>query len=174
MQAKKDYDRAIADFDQAVRLAPDNAAAVNARGLTCVDAKGEFDTAIADFDSAIAIEPGNANYYDNRGNAWRDRGRFDRAVEDYDKAIALSPRFAFAFYNRSQAHYLAGRFHGGVGRRRQGCGAEREFGARPESARADPGEARRPRRRHRRSAADRPGAAIRACLRASGCEHCGG
>ena len=29
---KKDYDRAIADFDQAIRLAPDNAAAVNARG----------------------------------------------------------------------------------------------------------------------------------------------
>ena len=60
-------------------------------------------------DRAVTLEPNNANYYNNRGNTWRDRGRFDRAVEDYDKAIELSPGFAFAFYNRAQAHYLAGR-----------------------------------------------------------------
>ncbi len=91
-------------------------------------AKGESDRALADFDRAIALEPDNANYYDNRGNVWRDRGRFDRAVEDYDKAIELAPDFAFAFYNRSQAHYLAGRFARGAGRCRQGRRTQRELG----------------------------------------------
>ena len=101
----------------------------------------------------IALDPNNANYFDNRGNVWRDRGRFDRAVEDYDKAIELSPGFAFAFYNRAQAHYLAGRFSRGAGRCWQGRGAQREFGPGVEPARAYPGEARRAGRRHRRSAA---------------------
>ena len=39
--ARKDYDRAIADFDQAIKLAPDNASAVNARGLV-YDIKGDL------------------------------------------------------------------------------------------------------------------------------------
>ena len=61
-------------------------------------------------DQAIALQPDNANYFDHRGNIWRDRGRFERAIEDYDKALMLAPDFAFAFYNRAQAQYLAGRF----------------------------------------------------------------
>ena len=143
---------------QAVRLAPDNARGLNARGLV-FHIKGEFDRAIADFDRAIALDPGNANYYDNRGNAWRDRGRLDRAVEDYDKAIELSPALPLPI-TTARRRTIWPATSRGAGRRRQGRRAERELGAGAEPARADPGEARRARRRHRRSAAGdgaRPG-----------------
>ena len=85
------------------------AAALYTQAISSAEA-GNFKDGINFLDKAIQQDSRNPNFYDNRGNVWRNKGRFDRAVEDYDKAIALAPNFALAFFNRSQAHYLAGRF----------------------------------------------------------------
>ena len=53
---KRDYDRAIADFDQAIKLDPNCAVAYHDRGLAYRD-KGDNDRAIADFDQAIKLDP---------------------------------------------------------------------------------------------------------------------
>jgi tetratricopeptide (TPR) repeat protein len=50
---KRDLDRAIADFDEAIRLDPKNAFPLNARGFA--QNKSQYDRAIADFDQAISL-----------------------------------------------------------------------------------------------------------------------
>ena len=56
---KREYDKAIADYDEAIKLDPKNALAYSNRG----DAwrmKGEYDKAIADYGEAIKLDPKNA------------------------------------------------------------------------------------------------------------------
>ena len=50
---RKDYDHALADFEEAVRCTPSNVDAVLMRGL-CFEAKNDLDRALANFDAAIA------------------------------------------------------------------------------------------------------------------------
>jgi tetratricopeptide (TPR) repeat protein len=53
---KGQYDRAIQDFDQAIRLDPQNVVAFYDRGIA-YGAKGQRDRAIQDFDQAIRLDP---------------------------------------------------------------------------------------------------------------------
>jgi tetratricopeptide (TPR) repeat protein len=62
---KGDYDRAIADFSQAIRLDPNYAFAYYNRGVT-YKTKGDADRAIEDYTQAIRINPNHANSYINR------------------------------------------------------------------------------------------------------------
>jgi tetratricopeptide (TPR) repeat protein len=55
-QAKGDLDRAIADFDEVIRLVPTVARAYNNRAAAW-KAKRDFDRAIADYDEAIRLDP---------------------------------------------------------------------------------------------------------------------
>ena len=71
---KKDYDKAIADYDEAIELDPKDAVAYNNRGVAWY-AKNEYDKAIADFNEAIRLDPEDAVAYINRGNAWYAKKR---------------------------------------------------------------------------------------------------
>src|SRR6266704_3028072 len=55
-RSKGDLDRAIKDYDQAILLAPTDAAAFNNRGLIFAR-KGDSDRAIQDYDRAIRFDP---------------------------------------------------------------------------------------------------------------------
>ena len=66
--AIKDYDHAIADYSQAIRLNPDYAEAYNNRGLAySLTGKTEMANAIADYSQAIKLRPTYAYAYNNRG-----------------------------------------------------------------------------------------------------------
>jgi lipoprotein NlpI len=98
-RSKGDYDRAIQDYNEAIRLNPNYAAAFNNRGIA-YRSKRDYNQAIADYDQAIKLSPNNAAFLNNRGNAYRDRGDHDRAIQDYNEAIRLNPDYALAFTNR--------------------------------------------------------------------------
>ncbi|MCF8534224.1 MAG: tetratricopeptide repeat protein, partial [Reyranella sp.] len=104
---KGDHGRAIADFDEAIKLAPKYAHAYNHRGITYLY-MGDHDRAIADFDEAIKLAPKYAHAYTDRGSAWNEKGDFDRAIADHDQAIKLEPKYADAYTNRGDAWYNKG------------------------------------------------------------------
>jgi tetratricopeptide (TPR) repeat protein len=106
---KGQYDEAIADYDVAIRLKPDDAWAYSNRG-NAYNKKGEHDRAIADFDTAIRLKPDDAGLYTNRGNAFSVKGQQDRAITDYDAAIRLKPDFASAYLGRGNAYNQKGEY----------------------------------------------------------------
>ena len=85
------YDRAIRDFDTAVRLDPDYPDAFNNRALAYLG-KGESDRAMQDFDEAIRLDPNYAIALYNRGLALQNIGRADEAAQSFAKAREAGPR----------------------------------------------------------------------------------
>ena len=91
------HDRAIADFDQAIRLDPDSIFALNNRGAAYAR-KGQYDDAIADFNEAIRINASNALTYNNRGIAYakkravRPRHPEDPSIKPSDSIPTMPTR----------------------------------------------------------------------------------
>jgi lipoprotein NlpI len=107
--ARRDYVAAIADYDIAVVLKPDNALAHNNMG-NAYNALGVYDKSVAAFDAALRIWPGYALAYKNRGNAHAAAGYFERAIADYDIALGYAPDLAKTYNNRANARFFLGRF----------------------------------------------------------------
>jgi tetratricopeptide (TPR) repeat protein len=89
--ALSEVDRAMAEFDQVILLAPADANAYVSRGKAW-ERRGDHDRALADYDQAIRIDPGNSALLHERGRLWQRRGALDSALIDLDRAI----RFSFA------------------------------------------------------------------------------
>jgi predicted O-linked N-acetylglucosamine transferase (SPINDLY family) len=90
---------ALAGYDQALAIKPDNVPALYNRGVTLQGLK-RFEDAVASYDQALAIRPDYAEALNNRGNALRDLKRFDDALASYDRALVIKQDFIEAVYNR--------------------------------------------------------------------------
>ncbi len=84
---KVEYDRAIRDYDQAIRIKPDYAFAFNNRGAA-YRLKGEYDRAIRDLDRAIRLKPDYAQAYNNK--ALLLASARDASVRDGEEAVRLA------------------------------------------------------------------------------------
>jgi len=95
-----EYDLAIADFGQAIRLDPSDAEALVNRGLS-QEASGQYALAIEDFGRAIALgEQLGQNFpeaYLHRGRARAELGEFAAALEDYETATEQAPGLGEAY-----------------------------------------------------------------------------
>jgi tetratricopeptide (TPR) repeat protein len=96
---KKEYDKAIQDFDEAIRLDPKDSFAFSYRGIAWYS-KEEYDKAIQDFDEAIRLGPKYPHLFYHRGLAWFHKKEYDKAIRDFDEAIRLDPKLAIAFHDR--------------------------------------------------------------------------
>ena len=90
LQDERDYDRAIADYTDALRLKPDFAHALYNRGLA-YQTKGDYDRAISDYTEAIRLNPTYFRAYKNRGLAYKAKGDMPDANSDFTEASRLSP-----------------------------------------------------------------------------------
>jgi tetratricopeptide (TPR) repeat protein len=95
-----DFEGAIADYDEAMRINPQLAEAFLNRGLAKRQGLGDFESAITDYDEAIRINPQLVEAFLNRGLVKDDLGDFEGAIADYDEAIRINPQNAMAFNNR--------------------------------------------------------------------------
>jgi lipoprotein NlpI len=104
---KDQFDLAISDFNEAIRIDPRLAPAYNSRGIAW-GSKGKLDLAVADFAEAIRLEPKYAEAYYNRAVAYNDHRDFDHAISDFTVAVTLDPKNA--------PGYLTGRGLGWFGK----------------------------------------------------------
>ncbi|GBU28796.1 hypothetical protein R84B8_02358 [Treponema sp. R8-4-B8] len=129
--SRGNYEMAIADFTEALKLNPNMGAAYSLRGrawyasvsrvtdvgtnfsyINTISTNGKatadqtraYDLAIADFTAALQLDPNNAHIYIERGNAYSDKGDYDRAIADYNQALRLNPNYANAYNNRGIAY----------------------------------------------------------------------
>ena len=99
--------RAIADINEAVRLAPNNAEIWTDRGWAHWK-QGSDDQAYDDYSRAIELNPDVPKAYYYRAWVWRRRGDHGNANMDFSKAIALDPEYAEAYQHRGISYLEIG------------------------------------------------------------------
>jgi tetratricopeptide (TPR) repeat protein len=110
------FGEAIADYSEAIRIAPNNVGAIIKRGdaylqlfprneKARIDAAGK---AIADFTDALCLQPESFDPYWRRGRAYLNADEFDKAITDESEAIRLNPGFAGSYAVRATAYKYKG------------------------------------------------------------------
>jgi tetratricopeptide (TPR) repeat protein len=102
---KGNYDQALEEYDEAVRLYPAYAAAWARRG-NVYHTQGNDEKRNAEYAQAVRLNPDYGPYH--RGLMARDAGEYNRAVEELTRALELMPGYVFAYNNRGNV-YLAKR-----------------------------------------------------------------
>jgi tetratricopeptide (TPR) repeat protein len=92
-------EKALEDFDKAIRINPHYSEAYFNRGNTNRSLL-RYPDAIRDFSLAITNNPSMAEAFVNRGNLHALLGDSAAALVDYEKALSLNPRFAVAYFDR--------------------------------------------------------------------------
>jgi tetratricopeptide (TPR) repeat protein len=100
--AKRDFPRAIAAFDDAIRLDSTSAAALAGRAHAHWSS-GNVDAAIRDYGAAIDRDPKDAAHRLNRAIAYNRKGDYKLAADDLDRALAIGPPSAEALNSRCWA-----------------------------------------------------------------------
>jgi tetratricopeptide (TPR) repeat protein len=105
---------AIRDYDEAIRLDPQNAVTFTQRGIAKRNLE-DFAGAIRDYDEAIRLDPNYAIAYNSRGWSKYLLKDFTGAMDDLDEAIRLDPKFALAYNNRGLAKRNLEDYVGAIG-----------------------------------------------------------
>ena len=120
---KNQFDPAIKDFSEAIRLDPENAWALANRGNAYFN-KRDYDSAMQDYDAALRLNPvGYATLFYGRGSVYNAGGDPVHAIEQFDAAIRLQPEFPEAFNNRGIAYFNNGQFSRAI----EDCGQAIQF-----------------------------------------------
>jgi tetratricopeptide (TPR) repeat protein len=100
---QESVDKKRADLDEAVRLMPDNAGILRARGAALADI-GKPELALADLDKAAALEPGNSSTHQVRAIVLARLKRYDEAIAAIDKAREISPQAFGLLVEKAKIH----------------------------------------------------------------------
>jgi tetratricopeptide (TPR) repeat protein len=107
---KGDYDQAIVEFTEAIRIEPKNSDYYSNRGIAYYH-KGSYDRAIADFTESLRLktEYPSVDYY-SRATAYYAKGNYDQAIADFTEAIRLWSEDSSYYYGRGAAYYRKGNY----------------------------------------------------------------
>ena len=108
-----DYDGAIADFDHAIEIDPQNVGAFVNRAV-CKQDKDDHPGAIADWDRALQLKPDDGGWYVNRGIVKEAVGDHDGALADYNRAVEAEPDYEVAYIVRAYIKTKQGDYEGAI------------------------------------------------------------
>jgi len=91
-RAQKQYDKAIAFYNDALRLDPYYGPALNMLAYVYGD-MGQFETADEYLKKYEEVIPGDANPFDSFAELYLRTGRFERAINKYKEALEVKPDF---------------------------------------------------------------------------------
>jgi RNA polymerase sigma factor (sigma-70 family) len=104
-----EYDHAIANFDQALRLDPQSAPAYFSRGRAN-KLEGNYEKALRDYTETIENNPQAVAAYVNRGQIYNLEGDHDRAIADFNRAIQLDSERPIPYLDRGVAEVAKGEY----------------------------------------------------------------
>ncbi|HEX8490613.1 MAG TPA: tetratricopeptide repeat protein, partial [Chthoniobacterales bacterium] len=102
-QAKREWDKAIADFTTAIWREPGSMLALAERGISYRQ-KGQMDWAFRDFDEMIRRKPNDALGHALRADTLHWTKEWDAALEAADTATRLDPKLALSYEVRGRAY----------------------------------------------------------------------
>ena len=94
--AQQDYEKAAAEFMQAIEIAPGFSPAYNMLGYS-YRPLGKNEQAEAAYKEYIRLIPSDPNPYDSYAELLMKTGRFDESIAQYEKALSLDPHFSGSF-----------------------------------------------------------------------------
>jgi len=106
---QKNYELALRDFDDAIRVNSFDPGPYNNRGSIYFYYK-RYEEAVKDYDMAIKLKPGYLAAYSNRGNVYSDMHKYDEALKDYDEVLKTQPENAKLLLSHGNVNFDAGRF----------------------------------------------------------------
>ncbi|MGH9963032.1 MAG: tetratricopeptide repeat protein, partial [Pyrinomonadaceae bacterium] len=113
-QDKKDYEGALADYELAIRLRPDLAAAYFRHGRVLAH-QGKSNAAISDFSKALELDPNMTDALAARASLLlTPRQDFAASIADYDKLINLGVDLDQSYYHRGVAKARLRDFQGAI------------------------------------------------------------
>jgi tetratricopeptide (TPR) repeat protein len=104
---RNDWDRAIADYDEAIGRDPKLKHTWSHRGYAKYN-KGSFEAAITDFTSAIALDPLYRFAFYHRGATYLALKNYERAIADFTLALRIDPKDVLALETRGHAYWIRG------------------------------------------------------------------
>jgi tetratricopeptide (TPR) repeat protein len=110
---KGDYAGAVDNYNEAIRVKPDNAVAFYHRGNSHYNNKN-YDSAIADFTEALRLSPRLWLAHHHRGLARAAKGDLDGALADYDAGISQAEEYETGkdelYISRGNIWYKKGKY----------------------------------------------------------------
>lgn len=103
----KQFDLAIDELTQAIRLTPDVDLLISAyfrRGFIR-SRQNNLKGAIRDYNQALKLNPNGADIYLNRGFIFLQKGQFKKAIKDYNQVLELNPDFVEAYFYRGLVRF---------------------------------------------------------------------
>ena len=100
---KGDYDLAIADYSEGMRLDPANVAAYAGRAAGYLR-KGNMDLALKDLNEGLRRNPNNSAVHNGLGAYHLAKGEYTSALVEFNTAIRLQPQYLYAYRYRAEAY----------------------------------------------------------------------
>lgn len=104
---KRDYDKALSEYNQAIRIDPESFNAYFWRGRTFIKT-GRYNEATDDFMKATELNPRYAEAYNNLGWIFGRRKKYDESIYYLDWSIKLAPENGWAYFYRGRMYSKKG------------------------------------------------------------------
>jgi len=101
------FDRALADFDAALRIQLDNASVYHNRGEAYIK-MGDLPRALENFNRAIEYDPQYFKSYRSRAVIYRMQGNYSQALHDLNRVLQLKANDAESYYQRGYLYQIQG------------------------------------------------------------------
>jgi tetratricopeptide (TPR) repeat protein len=107
LAARAEWEKAIVDFSEAIRLDPTSQEGYLARG-GARERLGELDSSLDDYSTAIRLAPNAPEGYLGRGGVWERRSDREKAIAEYSEAIRVAPKNIHGYERRASVLKVMG------------------------------------------------------------------